>query len=70
MVLCISLVLNVTAWMAGCLYAVLVVSLLDGVGVFIRFVLTGCWMAMVACFLVKNLSSVSWYSVAGNFVVL
>ncbi len=46
------------------------VSLLDGVGVFIRFVLADCWVAVVVCFLVKNLSSVSWYSVAGNVGVL
>ena len=41
------------------------VSLLGGVGVLIRFVLAGCWVAVFVCFLVKNLSSVSWYGVAG-----
>ena len=34
------------------------VSLLGGVGVFIRVVLAGCWVAVLVCFLVKNLSSV------------
>ena len=42
------------------------VSLLGGVGVLIRFVLAGCWVAVFVCFLVKNLSSVSWYGVAGK----
>ena len=37
------------------------------VGVLIRFVLAGCWVAVFVCFLVKNLSiSVSLYGVAGN----
>jgi hypothetical protein len=42
------------------------VSFLGGVGVLIRFVLAGCWVAVFVCFLAKNLSSVSWYGVAGH----
>ena len=38
MVLCIPIVLNVTACMARCLYDVVEVSLLDGVAVLLRFV--------------------------------
>ena len=41
------------------------VSFLGGVGVLIRVMLAGCWVAVFMCFLVKNLSSVSWYGVAG-----
>ena len=46
------------------------VFLLDGVIVFVVFVLAGCWVAVVVCCLVKNLSSVGWYSVVGNVEVL
>ena len=42
------------------------ISFLGGVGVFIRIVLADCWVAVFVCFLVKNLSSVSWCGVAGN----
>ena len=42
------------------------VFFLDGVGVFIRFVLAGCWVAVFLFFLVKNISSVSWCGVAVN----
>ncbi len=66
MVLCIPLVLNVTACMAGCLYDVVAVSLLDGVGVVLRFVSGGCWVVVVMCLRVKNLSSVGWLCVVGN----
>ena len=41
------------------------VYLLGGVGVLFRVVLAGCWVAVFMCFLVKNLSSVSRYGVAG-----
>ena len=68
--LCIALVLNVTAWMAGCLNVVVTVSMLDGVGVVIRFVLAGCWVTVVVCLRVKSLSSVCWYSVVGSVGVL
>ena len=47
MVLCIPLVLNVTACMAGCIYDGVAVSFLDGVGVLIQFVLAGCWVMKV-----------------------
>ncbi len=70
MVLCIPLVLNATACMAGCLKVVLAVSLLDGVGVVFRFVLAGCWMSVVVCFWAKNPSNVGWNSVVGNVGVL
>ena len=46
------------------------ISLLDGVGVLFRFVLVGCWMTVVVCFRVKDLSSVGWYSVVGSVGVL
>ena len=46
------------------------VSLLDGVGVLIRFVLAGCWVAVFVCLRVKNLPNVGWYSVVGSVVVL
>ena len=42
------------------------VSILGGVGVLIWVVLGGCWVAVFMCFLVKNLSSVGWYGLAGN----
>ncbi len=60
-VLCIPLVLNVTACMAGCLYDVVADSLLDGVGVVLRFVSGGCWVVVVMCLRVKNLSNVGWF---------
>jgi len=41
MVLCIPLVSNVTAIMAGCLYDVVAASLLGDVGVVLRFVSVG-----------------------------
>ena len=66
MVLCIPLVLNVTACMVGCLYIVVAVSMLDGVGVLIRFMLAGYWVTVVVRLRVKNMSSVGWYSVVGS----
>ena len=70
MVLCIPLVLNVTACVAGCLYVVVAVSMLDCVGVLIRSVLAYCWVMVVVRLRVKNLSSVGWYSLGGSVGVL
>jgi hypothetical protein len=44
--------------------------MLDGVRVFLLFVLDDCWVTVVVFFRVKNLSKVSWYSVVGNVGVL
>ena len=60
--LCIPRLLNVTAWMAGCLYDVVAVSMSAGVGIVIRFVLAGCWVTVVVCLRLKNRSSVGWHS--------
>ncbi len=57
MVLCIPLVLNVTPCVVGCLYNVVAASLLDSVGVVLRFVSAGCWVVGVMCLRVKYLSS-------------
>ncbi len=54
MVLCIPLVLNVTAWMAGCLEDVVTASLVEGVGVVFWFVFSGCWVSVVVCFRVEK----------------
>ncbi len=65
-VLCIPLVLEVTACMAGCLYDVVAVSLVSGVGVVLPFVSGGCWVVDVLCLRIKNQSSVVWFSVLGS----
>ena len=70
MMWCIPLVLNAIAGMGGCLYVVVAVSMFDGAGILLRFVLDGCWVTVVVCFRVKNLSRVGWYSVVGNVGVL
>ena len=44
--------------------------MLDGVGLFLWFVLDACWVTVVVCFRVKILSRVGWYSVVGNVGVL
>ncbi len=44
----------------------MVVSLLGDGGVLFRIGLASCWVTVCMCFLVKNLSSVSWYGVAGS----
>ncbi len=64
MVLCIPLVLNVTAWMAGCLYDVVEVSLLGGVEVLLCCVSLEC--LVVEDLRVKNLSSVCWFCLLGS----
>ena len=40
--------------------------MLVGVGILLRFVLGGCWVTVVVCFRLKNLSRVGWYSVMDN----
>ena len=66
MVLCIPLVLNVTACMAGCLYDVVAASLLDSVKVVLQFASAGCWVVEVMCLRVKYMSSVGWFCVVGS----
>ena len=44
--------------------------MLDGVGVFLLFVLDDCWVTVVVCFRVNNLSRLGWYNVVGNVGVL
>jgi hypothetical protein len=58
-VLCIPLVLNVTACMGGCLYDVVEVSSVGDVGVLLCCILVECWV--VEILRVKNLSSVCWF---------
>ena len=48
LVLCIPLVLNVTACIARFLYDVVAVYLLGGVGSVLRFVSNVCWMVLVS----------------------
>ena len=45
-------------------------SLVEDAGVVIWFVVAGCWMSVVVCFRVKNLSRVGWDIVVGNRRVL
>ncbi len=45
-------------------------SLVEGVGIVFLFVVDGCWVSVVVCFRVKNLSSVGWDNVVGNGRVL
>ncbi len=66
MLLCTPLVLNVTACMVRCLYDVVAVTLLDGVGVLLRFVSAGCWVVVVVCLRVKNMSRDGWFCVVGS----
>ena len=66
MVLCIPHVLNVAACMAGCLYDVAAVSVLDDVEAVLQFVSPGCWVVVVVYLRVKNLSSVGWFCIVGS----
>ena len=45
-------------------------SLFDDVGVVFWFVFAGCWVSVVVCFRVKNLSSVGWDTAVGSDGVL
>ena len=45
-------------------------SLVEDVGVVFWFVVAGCWVSVVVCFRVKNLSLVGWDNVEGNGRVL
>ncbi len=49
--------LNVTAWMARCLYYMVSAASVVGVGVVFWIVYAGWWVSVVVCFWVKNLSS-------------
>ena len=62
--LCIPLVLNVTACMAGCLYDVVEVSSVGGVGVLLCCTSIEC--LVVEDLRVKNLSSVCWFCLVGS----